>query len=646
MRFVNTVILVILIGVASGIALSEVIPISWQVSLLVFITFIVTLILHQLLALKQYKFSKGFELHTFVASFFCGILLVNLHNPTSERSHYTYQLLENKPYILQAEIIERISKQDYGITYKARLHSADGKAMSGNLLCFFPSKIVKNCSLDSLPLQRDTQITFIGTCQAIAPPQYQFQFNYKRYMEHKYVHWRAKVLSYSDENTVVTVSSVRGFADKIRSKLKTVLEDSFPRDTSAFLKTLLLGDRSDLDQETYQNYINAGAVHILAISGLHVGIITWILLLFLRKLPNMGGYRYVRYAILLLGLGSFAFIAGLSPSVLRATIMFLFIGWAQLLNRRVGRFDALMISMLLLLLCNPYNLYDVGFQLSYGAVFSILTFYPWLKQLWEPKNKFLNAVWSLLLVSFSAQIIVLPLSLYYFHQFPVLFFLSNLIVVPLLYPVLVGGIFALLLGVLGVLPSILVSSLNELVHLMGHFTRIIANQEEFIVRNIHFNTTLFLFSLLIVFSLLLFRHFAHYKTFLVMMITVFLFQGMLFYDKYTLENSEEMLILGRGRQKSVVIRQGAHIEVFQQDTLSPVAVRSYIRSQGLQDVHRQPMTSLLHFHKKNYLLLDVLGIYPQSRQAEIDSVIFLQRPKINFQRMEQQLLLQQGEHHI
>ena len=107
------------------------------------------------------------------------------------------------------------------------------------------------------------------------------------------MHWQAKVLSYSDKNTVVTVSSVRGFADKIRSKLKTVLEDSFPRDTSAFLKTLLLGDRSDLDQETYQNYINAGAVHILAISGLHVGIITWILLSFLRKLPNMGGLPIV-----------------------------------------------------------------------------------------------------------------------------------------------------------------------------------------------------------------------------------------------------------------------------------------------------------------------------------------------------------------
>lgn len=188
------------------------------------------------------------------------------------------------------------------------------------------------------------------------------------------------------------------FIEETRKQLEETIAISFNPESTSLLKTLLLGKRSDLNEETYQNYIDAGAVHILAISGLHVGIITGILLFFLKKVPNIGVYRPLRYGILLVGVWSFALLAGASPSVLRATVMFSFVGLSSLIERRQGRFDALMLSMLLLLLIHPNYLYEVGFQLSYAAVFSIMKFYPVMKQWFTLQNKLFRAIWSLFLV--------------------------------------------------------------------------------------------------------------------------------------------------------------------------------------------------------------------------------------------------------
>jgi len=125
--------------------------------------------------------------------------------------------------------------------------------------------------------------------------------------------------------------------EKMRSHLTAIINQNFNRESAALLNTLLLGKRSDLDENIYQQYVDAGAVHILAISGLHVGIITAILLLLLQKMPNLGFYRPLRYFILLAGLWTFALMAGASPSVLRATIMFSFVGLGTLIRRKEGR---------------------------------------------------------------------------------------------------------------------------------------------------------------------------------------------------------------------------------------------------------------------------------------------------------------------
>ena len=635
MRFVNTPILTILLGLIGGIAITDVIAPSFLFAISSCICLLLTLAIHQFLATKRYAFRHGIVIHVGLTSVAVGILITILHTPTYNSKHYTQKLNANEYYTLEADIIEQTSQTDYGTTFKAELLTANHASTEGKILCFFPSKTITD---DVKTLAPTDRLVFVGKYTPISPPKNPYQFNYKRYMERKGVYGRTEVVAFS-----VVKNNTTGFMGSIartRSHLAIVIDKYFNQESSALLKTLLLGKRTDLDNEVYQHYVDAGAVHILAISGLHVGIITAILLLLLQKMPNLGFYRPLRYFILLAGLWTFAFIAGASPSVLRATVMFSFVGLSTLMRRKQGRFDALMLSMLFLLLINPYYLYDVGFQLSYVAVFSIMKFYPVMRKWWQPENKYLQWIWSLFLVGLSAQIVVLPISLYYFHQFPILFFVSNLVVVPLLQPILIGSIIALCLGSFGILPYAIVFVLEKLIALMNFLVAFIAHQEMFIIRNIPFTTPLLLSSLLTVFILIVFVHYRKYKVLIALLLSVILFQGVLFYYKYQLETTEEMLVFSKYKQKVITIRQGDKLSIYQTDTISPdPVVMNYIKNKGISNIELKKMPYILRFKQKNYLLMDSLGVYPKSKQVVIDSVIFLQKPKINLDRMKRDLSL-------
>ena len=635
MKFVNIPILTILLGLIGGIAITDVIVPSFLFVISSSLCLLATLTIHYLLTTKRYAFRHGILFHIGLTSVAVGMLITYLHTPTYNPNHYTQKLNTNEYYTLEAEVIELISQTNYGTTFKANLLTANHNNTEGKILCFFPSQTITNDVKALVPTDR---LIFVGKYTLIPPPKNPYQFNYKRYMERKGVLGRAEVITFSivKNNTVGFMGNI----EKMRSHLTAVINQNFNRESAALLNTLLLGKRSDLDENFYQQYVDAGAVHILAISGLHVGIITAILLLLLQKMPNLGFYRPLRYFILLAGLWTFALIAGASPSVLRATIMFSFVGLGTLIRRKQGRFDALMLSMLFLLLINPYYLYDVGFQLSYAAVFSIMKFYPVMRKWWLPKNKYIRWIRSLFLVGLSAQIVVLPISLYYFHQFPILFFVSNLVVVPLLQPILIGGIIALCLGGLDILPYPIIFVLEKLITLMNILVAFIAHQEMFIIRNIPFTTPLLLSSLVIVLVLIIFVHYRKYKVLVALLVSVLLFQGVLFYHKYQLETTEEMLVFSKYKDKIITIRQGNKLSIYQIDTTSinPM-INNYIKNKGISDITLYKMPYILCFKQKNYLLMDSLGVYPKSKQVVIDSVIFLQKPKINLDRMKRDLSL-------
>jgi len=211
----------------------------------------------------------------------------------------------------------------------------------------------------------------------------------------------------------------------------------------AIASALVLGVTDGLDNELLDAYSATGSMHILAVSGLHISIIYLILLRFLSPLNKLKGGRWVVALISLGVLWLYAFVTGLPPSVLRAVTMFSFLAVARPWSRSTNIYNTLAVSAFLLLWFDPFLLFSVGFQLSYIAVLGIVYLYPRILLLWEPENMIAVEIWKLGAVAIAAQIATFPLGLLYFHQFPNYFLLSNLLVVPLSFVVLVLGLLIL-----------------------------------------------------------------------------------------------------------------------------------------------------------------------------------------------------------
>ena len=212
------------------------------------------------------------------------------------------------------------------------------------------------------------------------------------------------------------------------------------RQEAGIAEALLIGYKQDLDPGIVQSYSNTGVVHIIAISGLHLGLIYWLLLLLLKPLNKSARTRWLHALLVIAGLWLFSFLAGAQPSVLRSALMFSCMVLGNSMRRRSPAINSLAVSAFILLCYNPFWLWDAGFQLSYAAVLSILLFNQPVYHWFYVKNKLLDAAWKLNAVTISAQILTLPVSLYLFHQFPLSFLFSNFIAVPLSSLLLLGEI--------------------------------------------------------------------------------------------------------------------------------------------------------------------------------------------------------------
>ncbi len=196
----------------------------------------------------------------------------------------------------------------------------------------------------------------------------------------------------------------------------------------AVADAMIIGLKDELDNNLKEAYATAGAVHILAVSGLHVGIVLLLLQFLFKPLLKIRGGVYLQALFIILLIWIYALFTGLSPSVSRAALMFTLIELGLIIKRDKNTVNVVALSALLLLLFKPVWIYEVGFQLSYLAVLGIVVLYPYLNQLFTFKYSFFRWLWQVTAVSLAAQLFTTPLSIYYFHQFPNFFWLSNPIV--------------------------------------------------------------------------------------------------------------------------------------------------------------------------------------------------------------------------
>lgn len=235
-------------------------------------------------------------------------------------------------------------------------------------------------------------------------------------------------------------------------------------DALALVSALLLGERDYIDEEIKNSFANAGIVHIMAVSGLHVGIIYIILFYLLFFFDRIKHGKIIKMSLIILALWLYAFITGLSPSVLRAVTMFSFVAIGQGLKRPTSIYNSLAISAFLLLCINPYFIRDLGFQLSFSAVLGIVFFYPKIYPLISSRYWLIDKIWMLMVVSFSAQLATFPLVVYYFHQFPTYFLFTNLLAIPLVTIIIYLGILLVIFSFSSFLATIFSFLITHLVN--------------------------------------------------------------------------------------------------------------------------------------------------------------------------------------
>jgi len=284
---------------------------------------------------------------------------------------------------------------------------------------------------DSDALQVGDILTLKGNIQEIPPTLNPHAFDYKGYLARKRIYHQVFVFE-NDWQKLGRHRTLLTVAASWRKYFLSILRQHLPAASEFSVGAALsLGYKSEITDEVRDAYANTGAMHVLAVSGLHVGIVqmivTWLLgLLTIR----WQGWRFVRTLLIITTIWGFALLAGGAPSVLRAATMFSFLAAGLALHRSTNIYNTLAASAFVLLCINPSLLYEVGFQLSYLAVLGIVYFQPRIYRLWYVENKIGDYLWQLAAVSLAAQIATLPISLYYFHQLPVYFILSGLVVVP------------------------------------------------------------------------------------------------------------------------------------------------------------------------------------------------------------------------
>lgn len=436
------------------------------------------------------------------SAFFCIAVALVIWNTTKLQTDYFEQFEEKTEWLIARVSTDPVEKEN---SFQVKLgiqgvwFDSVFKSASGQVIAYF---------------EKDTAAYFnlcYGQIIAVRPvfkpiqePKNPSQFNYKKYMSSQGIY----TSGYVNTDNYIDLDINKGnllfqYAISIRKKFLSVLKESgVEKSQLGVASALILGQKEHLDSITIQSYASAGAIHVLAVSGLHVGILYLVLDFLMQWLGKWKKGHIIKIILLLLILWFYALLTGLSPSVMRATTMFSFVIIASGVSRKSNIYNTLAASVFFLLIIDPFLLLQVGFQLSYLAVIGIIYLQPKIYRKLHFKSQLLNYIWKISSVSIAAQIATFPLCLLYFHQFPIYFLLANLAVIPLAGVILIFGLSVIVLSVVPFMSGILGFVLNSIIWLLNKAITLIHFLPCNVIEGVHISgiecLLLYLFILLII----------------------------------------------------------------------------------------------------------------------------------------------------
>ncbi|MCX7744616.1 MAG: competence protein ComEC family protein [Flavobacteriales bacterium] len=441
-------------------------------------------------------------------------------------------------------------------------------------------------------LKHGQKILFHAPVTIPYSPQNPRQFNYKKYLETKGIYYQAyintnafKVLPQPPRKNILYY--IKEFRYEI---LRRIQSFGMPQEVTGIAAALLTGYKEILDSDTKASFSRVGAMHILAVSGLHVGIIYLMisgLLFFLKK--NLWG-RITALFITLFILWFYVILTGMSSSVLRAGIMFSLVSVGQTLSYKSNIYNTIFLSAFILLIVNPMNLFDVGFQLSYLAVLGIVFFFPAMNQWITSKYWIVNQIWALTCVSLSAQIATTPISLYHFGQFPTSFLIANLVVVPLAGIIIYIGIAAVIFTGIPLLGNITSAIFKFLITFMHQLIQVIEDIPYAYAENLTINAfqCLLLYAGLICFTCFFMNRYATWLVASLFIILVILIT--MTYRNWQVNHQQQLIIYAQNKKSWLEIMHGREVSYPSFDELTPMEYGLFIRAnhqwKGIRKHHR------------------------------------------------------------
>jgi competence protein ComEC len=558
------------------------------------------------------------------------MLIVSGTKPDKDKFHYVHHYKSGSQ--LRIRIIEELKHNDYYFKYKGEIKGVERVKTRGSVLI----RIIRNKNSRVRPLDEEL-VTFQSLSEfngAMNPGA----FDFKGYMKRKEIYHQLTLdkdqfISYKAKGKSLKTEALT-YRNSI---LESLRNKGFPKEEFSVLEALLLGRRQDISKEVVLNYQNAGAMHLLAISGLHIGILLMILNTLLRPMERLRHGKKIKLFVLIVFLWFFAFLSGLSASVIRAVFMFTILSIGLHSGRRNNLGHYLFTALFFSLIIHPGYLFDLGFQLSYAAVISIISLGPLIQSLWKPTHPILTYFWSLLAVSIAAQIGVLPLSLYYFHQFSALFFLSSLCVIPFLGIILGMGYFMLVLNQFDYLPEFYIKMYAWVIRMMNQVIEILASLDFLVFRRVFFTLILLLFSYMLIVFLISWMRNPSAKRTIATLLSMIIITTTIFVEKGLTQTGTSFVVFHLYKQSLVLNRFGGKGYVFEslseQNTLKQRILNDYqLEHLTLKIEEANKMKHLFRIGDQRIMVIDHPNV-KSDYGFKPDILILMNSPKINMDRL-------------
>jgi len=529
-----------------------------------------------------------FNLHKFrwiggifiaVILFLAGSICLINNNELNNKNHFSKTPAQYLIGKINNEPVFKNGWLRFTVSVEKNVNNSKKTPSSGNLLITLKSTDSK--------LYYGDQVLFPAKYTTVNQPFNPAEFNYKRYLSNQNIHFQEflfpeqyRVLAKDEGNALISYSLKlrRRFIEKLKRNM---------RDTNAIsvASTLILGYKADLSNDVLQAYSKTGTVHVLSVSGAHVGIVYLLLNLALGFLSRFRYGRLIKAVIIIVLIWYYSILTGFSAPVCRAALMLSLFIAGKTYNRYINSLNILAVSAFILLLYNPLYIVDAGFQLSYLAVFGLIVFQPVVFNLLNFKNKWAGKLWSITSVSIAAQVITFPLSAFYFHQFPVYFLASNIFIIIPTAVIMYSGMALILLPQVPYLSKTIAFVLEQSILLMNSGLTWIEHLPVATISKIWLTTIEYLLLYVIIICVFYFLHDKKILRLQLAVICVLVLSVSFGFKRISSTQTNNIAWLNLNKHKAIVFKNGNNgivmTDLKDTDKIYRYTVQPYLDSSGI-----------------------------------------------------------------